>query len=320
MVKITDTDKKILFELDKNCRRSVKEIAKKLRLNRDTVAYRIRQLEKNKVITNYYALIDYSKIGYILVRLYLKFQNTTLEAETEMTNNLREEKSNLTAYKAEGNWDFAGGFLVTNLKEFHLIYREFKAKYKKYIHEDNVTVFFEFIHYFKNYLVNKDLRDYTQFSTGNNEKISFDKKDLEILKLISGNGKISFLDIANKVKLTSATVRYRIKQLEKKKVILAYRALINYSKFGYEYYKIDLNMEDVSKIKEIEEYTKMHPQVVYEDRAIGGSDFEFDVELRSYDEFYALIEDLKRKFPGVIRTYKYYKARQIYNYVFFPEE
>ena len=44
MTKILQTDKRILFELDQDARRSVKKIAKKLHMNRDTVAYRIKQL------------------------------------------------------------------------------------------------------------------------------------------------------------------------------------------------------------------------------------------------------------------------------------
>ena len=86
MQKMDEIDKKIMFEIDKNSRRSINEISKILKLKKDTVAYRIKQLEDNKIIQGYYTVIDYSKLGYILLRYYVKFQNTTLELEEEIIN------------------------------------------------------------------------------------------------------------------------------------------------------------------------------------------------------------------------------------------
>lgn len=319
MRKIDKIDKKIIYELDRNARRSVNKIAKKLKLKRETVSYRIKQLEKNKIIKGYYTLIDYSKLGYILIRLYFKFQDTTLEIEKEIIDYLVSLKSTLTVYKIEGDWDLAMGFLVKSLDEFDKIYREFQSKYRKFIHSHNITVFLEYKHFFRNYLVDEKLRDYSSYSTGNAEKINFDKKDIEIIKILAENAKIPLLDIANKLNLTSMAVRYRIRQLADKKVILAYRTLIDYSKLGYGYYKIDLDIEDISKLKQLQNFIKQHPDIIYQDRTIGGSDIEFDAELQDHEEFHKLIEEIKKKFPGIIRTYKYYKAREILKYIYFPE-
>lgn len=319
MLKIDEIDKKILFEIDKNSRRSVKEIAKRLKLNRDTVAYRIKQLEKDKVIIIYYTLIDYSKLGYFLVRLYFKFQDTTLELENEIINYIASLKSNLTVYRTEGDWDVASGFLVHSLNEFNALHKNFQEKYRKFIYVQDIAVFLEYIHYFRNYLVDEKLRDYSSFSTGASEKVELDEIDIKILKLLSQNGKISLLEIAQKFDLTSMAVIYRIKQLEKKNVIIDYKALIDYTKLGYEYYKVDLEIEDISKLKQLQHFARQHPNIIYEDKTIGGSDFEFDAELKSYDEFYKLIEEIKRRFPGIVRTYKYYKARKIFKYNYFPE-
>ncbi|MBI2148657.1 Lrp/AsnC family transcriptional regulator [Candidatus Woesearchaeota archaeon] len=320
MIKLDQIDKNILFELDKDARRSVKEISKMLKLNRDTVAYRIKQLENNKIITGYYTVIDYSKIGYILTRLYIRFQDTTLDIEEQIINYLISLKSTFTIYKTEGDWDIAVGLLVKSLDEFNTAHKELQEKIKKFIHSQNIAIFLEYIHYFRNYLVEEKLRDYSGFSTGKSQKIDFDSVDLDILKLIAANAKINLLELAKKLNLTSTAINYRIKQLEKKRIILGYRALIDYSNFGYEYYKIDLEIEDLTKLKQLQAFAKQHPNIIYEDRVISGSDFEFDAELQGHEEFYNLIENIKRNFSGIIRTYKYYKARKIYKYTYFPEE
>ena len=49
-------DRKILYELDKNCRQSNSQIANKVSLSKQVINYRIRRLEDNNIITNYQAL------------------------------------------------------------------------------------------------------------------------------------------------------------------------------------------------------------------------------------------------------------------------
>ena len=317
---IDQIDKKVLFELEKNARRSVKEIAKKLGMKRDTVAYRIKQLEKNKIIKGYYSIIDASKIGdYLLIRLYVKFQNTTPEIEKEIIEHFLSEKETFTVYKVEGDWDLAIGFLGESLIKFDLYNKRFSEKYKKHIHEQYISFFREYIQYYKNYLIEQNLRDYSSIVTWSSDKVKVDEMNKKILRIISEDAKIPLLDIAKKLKISSMAVRYRIKELEKKKVLLGYRAMIDLSKIGYEYYKIDLDLEDISKIKDLHNFATQHPNIIYEDITIGGSDFEFDVEVEDYDAFYSLIEEIKEKFPGLIRTYKFFRARKVYKYGYFPE-
>jgi len=313
-------DKKILFELDKNARKSIKKIAHELKMKRSTLAYRIKQLEKNKIIQSYYAVIDYSKLGYnILVRIYIKFQNTSLEIEKEFIDYVLSQNETFTVYKTEGDWDLTIGFLGKKLSEFDRFYKKIKEKYKIYIHSQNISLFRQYIQYYRNYLVDKKVRDYSSLITGEGELVKVDEIDLKLLNLISENARISLLDLSKQLKMTSMTTRYRLKGLEKERILIGYRVLLNLSKLDYEYYKIDLEIEDIKKIKLLQQFAKQHPSIIYEDRTVGGSDFEFDAELQGYDAFYSLIEELKKEFPGLIKTYRYYKAKKIFKYSFFPK-
>lgn len=318
MIKLDKIDKKILFELDRDCRQPVNRIARKLRISRDIAQYRIKQLEKNKIIENYYTLINTSKMGYQLLRIYIKFQNTTPDIENEIITYLINEERTLTVYRAEGDWDIATGILAKNISEMNSIWDLFQQKYKKYINDQNLSVMYEFVHFAKNYLVEEKDRDFSAKIIGEPIVLDLDENDKKILKIISTNAKIPLIELAKQVGLTSAAISYKLKNLMKNKLILAYKALIDYNKLGYEYFKLDLFIEDIKKKKSLQEFAKIHPNVVYEDRTFGGSDFEFDVELENYDELFKLIEDLKTKFPGLIRTYKYYKARKIFKYNYLP--
>lgn len=319
MLKLDKKDKKILFELEMNARQGYNEIARKVGLSRDVVTYRISQMEKNGVIKGYFTLIDPSKFGYILVRVYLKLKNTTPAIEGKIIDFFMKDKNTLTVYKTELRWDVALGFLVRDVRHFREIYKQFEEKYKKYILESKISVIYEFVHFYRNYLVDKAHRDYTPMITGKAEKIEIDETDIRLLDTIAANARMPLIEIAKNLELTSMAVKYRMKQLEKNKVILGYRPMINFSLFGYEYYKVDLYIEDMKILSTLEEFVKQNSNVTFIDRTIGGSDFEFDIEIESLGELYALIEKIKARFPGILRTYEFYKAKEILKYVYMPK-
>ena len=57
-------DRKILYELDINARRSDSEIAKKVGLGRDVVRYRIQRLQREGYINYFMTLLNTMKLGY----------------------------------------------------------------------------------------------------------------------------------------------------------------------------------------------------------------------------------------------------------------
>lgn len=58
-------DKKLLYELDLNSRQSFNELARKLKVSKSAVIYRIRNLEKASIIKCYNTIMDTGKLGYI---------------------------------------------------------------------------------------------------------------------------------------------------------------------------------------------------------------------------------------------------------------
>jgi Lrp/AsnC family leucine-responsive transcriptional regulator len=58
--------------------------------------------------------------------------------------------------------------------------------------------------------------------------LALDKKDLEILRLLQEDAKLSVRDIAHKIHLSATPTHERIKRLEREGVIKQYAALLNY--------------------------------------------------------------------------------------------
>lgn len=70
-VKIDKIDNVILDILQKDCRTPLEEIAKRAKIPKSTVYYRIKKLEERRIIEGYYAKVDAAKLGkeYIAVIL-----------------------------------------------------------------------------------------------------------------------------------------------------------------------------------------------------------------------------------------------------------
>jgi len=153
---------------------------------------------------------------------------------------------------------------------------------------------------------------------GASKEVEIDSINFKLLKLLADNARVSLIELTKEVGLTSKAISNRIKQLKKDKIILGYRAMINLNSINYHFYKVDLNLENLDKIKELRSFIMYQPNVVYSERTIGGSDFEFDIECQDFNEFQDIINELKEKLGEIIRDYTYYLATKVYKTLYFP--
>ncbi|MBW2990294.1 Lrp/AsnC family transcriptional regulator [Candidatus Woesearchaeota archaeon] len=310
-------DKKILYQLDINARQSNSEIAKKVGLSKDVVNYRIKKLENQDYIKGYYTLLDFSRIGYFLVRVYIKLLDCTPEKEKEILDFLI-KKNTLFVARVDGAVDIATGFLVKDIWEFENIYLDFKKHFKPYLGKEEMAVFTQSHQFHRAYILNKKYDEVTPEYSGREKVVLHDELDLKILKLIAKNSRVPIIELSKKLKTPPRTIAFRIKQLEKKKIIQGYRFIFNFGLFGYKYYKIDLILKDISRRKELFQYAHQHPNIMYIDETIGGSDFEFDIEVENEQAFLKLMNDLRARFLE-IRSWKYFTLRGYHKLLYFPE-
>ncbi len=128
------------------------------------------------------------------------------------------------------------------------------------------------------------------------------------------------LKIANKLNTSPQVIRNHIKKLEKNKIILGYRALIDVSFLGYRYYKSYLNLINTERIPELEQFCLQHPNILNVNRTIGGRDFEIELQAESFDEFDSIMNELRRQFAGMIDDYEFVIARKEKKMNYFPFE
>lgn len=120
--------------------------------------------------------------------------------------------------------------------------------------------------------------------------VELDKTDLQILKTLQQNGRITNLQLSNEIGLSPAPTLERVRKLENSGYILSYHALVDEEKLGlgiktFIQVSLDFHQNDtiqtfLNEIQEIKEITECH-------HVTGQCDFLLKVyvkDIKSYEQ------------------------------------
>ena len=135
--------------------------------------------------------------------------------------------------------------------------------------------------------------------------IDHDDIDIKILRSLAKNARASTVSIAQDLGVPQPTVSYRIRALEKNKIILGYRADFNVRKLGYVDIAVAMKLRSVENIDVIEKWSDGNPHTTWLQKIIGEDDIEFEFEVKDRDELEGILNELRSKFPS-IRSIEHY--------------
>jgi len=309
-------DKSLLFELNWNCRQSDNAIAKRLRTSKQVINYRLKKLEKEGIITGYSALIDWRKLGYNAFRVYLKWKNINPEIEAEIYEEVRKNPLFMWTMKFEGEFDFAVYVWSKNTIDLYEKWNVFFKKYKKYVLKQEICESVNMIHYPLKFLTEK--KDIPEKIIGIGEEVKIDEKDNEIIDQISSNARISIVDLTQKIRLTPKAIIYRLRNLEKKGVLIGYNAIIDFKKLDLEFYKVDFYLNDLSKLNKMYYFSKEHRKIIYAMKTFGGPDYEIEILVKNAEELNKIISEIKTEFSDVIEYSRIHFMSKTIKQVYLP--
>ncbi len=109
-MKLDKKDIALLNELQKNCRQSLKKLARKLGMSITTVHDRMKKLEKKGVIKEYKAILnpdktDNSSIIFILLRLDFRRMEESNLNQWDVAKKISKLPNLLEVYAVAGEWD-----------------------------------------------------------------------------------------------------------------------------------------------------------------------------------------------------------------------
>lgn len=139
--KLDAKDKKIIEQLQINARQTIAQIAKKTKLPRDVIAYRIKKLEDEKVIRSHHSFLNPAKLGYPLyAHVTFACYNLKPEEEKQFVKYLVANKNTVYVAKTSGNYDFTIGVCAKDYREYDAIISEIRRKFTNVI-KDIATQF-----------------------------------------------------------------------------------------------------------------------------------------------------------------------------------
>lgn len=298
-------DREILYQLDLNSRQPDSEIAKKVRLNKNTVWYRINRLVENKVIIKFVTLINPVKFGKSIFKLYVRLQDVTDDTWNEIKDYLISHKQVFWLTRNEGNWDIITAVWAKTPFDFYEFYSDFSTKFNKFILEKQVTNQIEVPFFSRSYLTEKEGEIKCMWG-GEVSEEKIDDINIKILENLSTNSRIPSTELANKLKTTARVVSYRIKELIKRKIILAFSIEVNQAAIDYDYYKVILYLKNLTKQKEHSfiEYCKEQGNVLYYIKTLGPWELELELEVKNHKELNKIMNSIRKEFGDIIKSYE----------------
>ena len=291
-------DWKILHVLDWNGRMPINKIAKIVKSNKDVVAYRIKRLEEKKIIVRYFPVLDMYKLGYHTSRLYFDLEEMNEEKEKEFLDFLDKDMNAGLIFRMDYPYRY-GIFLWTkSIYEVEKAIEKIKRKLGKELIRYNHSLICTFRQYPKDYLFEKKYHE-TSYTLEPKEKEDCNENDFKILTELSKNARISTVQIANILRIPQSTVSDKIKNMEKKKVILGYRAEIDFIKLGYMNYFLEIYLDENQNLPQIEAWANSHKNVVWLQKIVGTCDIEIEVEVKNRVELETFLNELRSKFNNI---------------------
>ncbi len=297
-------DRKIMAQLELDSSQAISNIAKKIKRSKEFVNFRIKRLEKEDILQGYSAIIDMSKFGYFTFRIYIKWQNSTEKEKQQFYDYIKIKQNIWTTTVLHGKWDFAFFMGVKSIQEFHKLWDQIQLDYKHKIAETKIAIYAPIYNYNKRFF--SENKKIIERVYGNGPVIDFDFNDEKLVSLLAQDIRAPHREIAQKLKLSTETVRKKIKFLEQKKVIVGYKINPNLQKMGFQGYRVDFALNSVSRNKELFEYIKQHKYFYQINKSIGGSDFECEVIVKSLTHLLEILEETVKRFSSVIKSYEYF--------------
>jgi len=322
MYKIDLKDRKILYELDLNCRQSNTQIGKKVGLKRDIVSYRINRLQKQGIIKNFWTAIDTFRLGFNVFRIYINFQYVSSDIKNKIIQHFIDYKKTWAVISIQGEINLSVVVWIKDIFEFYQFWEETLNLYEDYFAKSIISVYIQAVSYKKTILLPEKLKGSKRKmydTTCGGKTVEIDEVDYKLLNELAMNARIPLIELAEKLGCSSQNVNYRVKNLIKKDIIKAFRVGIDLSKFGLQIFKVNIYLKDHKQKKDIIKYLENTPYLECLNVAVGWSDIEPELIVKNVQQFREIIEDINLKFPNVIKRENFTITEQVHKERWLPE-
>ncbi len=299
-LEIDETDKRIIYELDKNARIPEVKLAKIIGKSKESIRYRIKKLLDQKIILGFTTWIDPTKLGYRTEKVYLNLANIPAKKE-EFLEYVKKDKRLFWLGVAEGAWNIGLTYFVKSPEEFFNLKNDLFSRFKNLIIENKTAAVVSIHYHEQTFLHMGEAQWETMFEESQN--IELDKVSKKILKSLFKNSRENVATMAYENNTTVDIVRNRIKRMEEQRIIKKYTSVIDYEKLGYEFFKTFLYFKSLNEkeLSRLMDYALNNENIIHLVKAISPWDIELEIMCKNFSAYNAVISSLTKEFSKNIQ-------------------
>lgn len=316
-------DRRLLYELDRNARQPLSSLAKKVRLSQPAAAYRLARLVRRGVIRKFITIINVNKLGYLSHRVYIRYRKVDPKKEAEMIAYLSSHPRVFWFASLSGRWDLEILIFARDFYEFTKIFDGIRSRWEENIGSHVLSMATYNYHFKRRHFLDSGEDEESPVPLyGGEPRASpeVDATDLKILKLLATDARATLAEIARKSGLSGNTAKYRIRKMERLKIIQTYRVWVDYSKIGYELYKMTASIQNLTEQKEraLLEFCRGVPNAVYLIRCAGPWDIEMEFEVEGNERYREIMLDFRKNFGDSVMDYETVLVYKEHKINYFP--
>ncbi|MES3032063.1 MAG: AsnC family transcriptional regulator [Patescibacteria group bacterium] len=292
-------DQKILYELDLNSSQSFLDLSKKIDIPNETIAFRVKRLQKNGYIKNFVNTINVSNLNSFYYKFFFKFQKTIPKIEKDIIHYLRAHHGIAYLARLEGRFDCTFLVLAEGIADLYAFLVPFKEKFGEYILEQEILTMtsvhrFNFRFFYEN---GKLLHSHYPEKL---EKPDIDDLDYAIITTLAKNSRASLSEIAKINKVHSNVISYRIQKLKNSKILGSAVLDIDFRKFGVEQYQINFTLKNQSHVQKIIDAVALLPETTFATVTLGKYDLAVEFAVRNKEALKRILDKIKVEFSDTI--------------------
>lgn len=147
-----------------------------------------------------------------------------------------------------------------------------------------------------------------------NDKYKLDRTDLQILRTIQENAKMSYKDIAESLNISRTPVFERIKKMERNGIITQYITIVDEKKIRHSeliFCHIKMKEHDTNSIKSFEKLINSIPQVIECYHVTGECDSILKVRVRNMKEYQNLVLSQLSTENNILSFHSYFSMAKV---------
>ena len=309
-------DQKILYELDLDSAQSFLDLSKKLEEPNETIAFRVKRLQKNGYIKNFITTINTSNLGSFYYKFFFKFQRTTPEVDEEIMNYLSSSKGIAYLAKLDGRFDCTFLVLAQGIRDLNNFFVPFKEKFGEYILEQEILTMTS-VHRFNFRFFYEGGQSIHTHYPEDIKNPDIDALDYSIITTLAANSRAGLSEIAKENKVHPNVVRYRIQKLQNSGVFGRSVLDINFKKFGVEQYQVDFTLKDQASVETMIKSATSFPESTFATVTLGKYDLALEFAVKNKEALKRILDRIKIEFYDSIINYDIFEMQE-YSVNWFP--